>query len=469
MYGEILLFAVVAGAIMVFMVFARSRARGVLPASRAASDPQEPRVPRSPLVVPPPPPRPDDPRKLRMSRNQAILLRRDFPPRQESLSHWGGVPIVPRGFTWPFYQDELGHDRTLHHILQVDCSTIPEQGRLGLLPDRGQLYVFLDLDWGNHWKWSVRFEPGDASDFAPARVPDSLPPAYAYRDTWAWPQRDEDWPRLLPSWSVDPVLLTGEARPHLVDEESEELDFWPGTIPLETRLAEIPDAIVPTRYFENRYHEGVLVRPFLGFPHDWQAVRILLGHCARQADRGHLDRHVKRGDLSESEAIERLARLRQAVDAWSLQAASNDPWAPLSQAESDAVWQVVLDHQDVALFGLGEAVNESVDATLAGSASATEVLPAEALELVRSHHALASRDDDGRLHFHGNVGRMLCPPSFVQGDAAGRIGEWLLLLELAESRPIGHHFAEGVYQFWIRPADLAARRFDLVELTASAY
>jgi len=32
-----------------------------------------------------------------------------------------------------------------------------------------------------------------------------------------------------------------------------------------------------------------------------------------------------------------------------------------------------------------------------------------------------------------------------------------------------HHFGEGVYQFWITPADLRARRFDKVELTADAY
>jgi uncharacterized protein YwqG len=64
---------------------------------------------------------------------------------------------------------------------------------------------------------------------------------------------------------------------------------------------------------------------------------------------------------------------------------------------------------------------------------------------------------------------MLCPPSYVQGDAEKRIGEWLLLLELSSDPQIGHHFGEGVLQFWIRPDDLAARRFDLVELTASAY
>jgi hypothetical protein len=33
----------------------------------------------------------------------------------------------------------------------------------------------------------------------------------------------------------------------------------------------------------------------------------------------------------------------------------------------------------------------------------------------------------------------------------------------------GCHFGEGVYQFWIAPADLRARRFDKVELTADAY
>ena len=128
----------------------------------------------------------------------------------------------------------------------------------------------------------------------------------------------------------------------------------------------------------------------------------------------------------------------------------------------------MLDHQAVALFGLHDAVNDSIDATLSWSAHATTVLPAEALDLVRGHHALANLDDE-RFHFYDNIARMLCPPSFVQGDAAERIGEWLLLLELADTRPLGHHFGEGVYQFWIRPADLAARRFDLVELTASAY
>jgi uncharacterized protein YwqG len=45
----------------------------------------------------------------------------------------------------------------------------------------------------------------------------------------------------------------------------------------------------------------------------------------------------------------------------------------------------------------------------------------------------------------------------------------LLLLELSSNEALGHHFGEGVYQFWITPADLRARRFDKVQLTADAY
>ena len=471
MYGETLLFALVAGVILVVMVAARSGMRGVLPRSEPSARVPEPRVGALMLTPPPPPPpRPDDTQKLRASRDQAILLRREFPPRPGSLSHWGGVPLAPRGFTWPFFVTADGRDRALHLVLQLDCAAIPEQGRLGLMPDHGLLYVFLDLDWGNHWKWSVRYEPGDPREFVPARVPDSLPRAYAHRDYWGWPRRDEDWPRLMPYWSIDPVLLTGGDLAPADEDDEEARSFWPGTIPLVRRLESVDGGIVPTRYYQNAYDaDGALVRPYANFPHDWQAVRIAMGHAARQADRGHLDRYVKRGDMLEVEAADRLSSMREAIASWSARASAAEPFAPLTPAETDAVWQFFLDHQAVALFGLSEAVNDSVDATLSGNPEAASVLPPEALDLVRGHHALANRGDDGRLHVYDNTGRMLCPPSFVQGDAAERLGEWLLLLELAETRPLGHHFAEGVYQFWIRPADLAARRFDLVELTASAY
>ena len=135
--------------------------------------------------------------------------------------------------------------------------------------------------------------------------------------------------------------------------------------------------------------------------------------------------------------------------------------------DSDAVWQVFLDFQPTTVCSLSDAVNDSLDATLASNPDAATWLPAEALALIRMRHALASTGPRG---LHTSVHQvMLGPPSYVQGDAEERIEEWLLLLELSSDAPVGHHFGEGVFQFWIRPADLMARRFDLVELTVSAY
>ena len=64
---------------------------------------------------------------------------------------------------------------------------------------------------------------------------------------------------------------------------------------------------------------------------------------------------------------------------------------------------------------------------------------------------------------------MLGPPSSVQGDQEETAQTHLLLLELSSNDGLGHHFGEGVYQFWITPADLRGRRFDRVRLTTSAY
>jgi hypothetical protein len=406
---------------------------------------------------------PEQQAALVASRQQAVLLRRDFPPRPGALSHWGGVPSVPRDFTWPFFVTADGSERAMTHVLQLDCSAIPAEGRLDLMPDRGMLHVFLDLDWGVHWRWSVRHVDAPVETLVPAPVPDSLPHAYGERAVWRWPSTDAEWPRLLPTWSISPVVVTGDPS-----VEAEDPHFWPGAIPLEQQVATIDGAVTDARWFSHAYDDGVLVRPWASYPHDWRAVSILTGHLDRQVERHHLGNHVRQGAMTEAEADDFLVRLRAGIESWSERAASSPAWASPTAAERDEVWQLVLDHQPVALFALTDAVNDSLDATLAGNPDAATVLPAEALDLARSRHALGIRGDDGEVRVV-DVDRMLSAPSYVQGGAEERIGEWILLLELSSDAAIGHHFAEGVYQFWIRPADLAARRFDLVELTASAY
>ncbi len=400
--------------------------------------------------------------------DRAILFRQHFPPRNDALSYWGGVPLVPQDFTWPSFTTHDGVERALHLIMQIDCAAIPDARRLGL-PEHGLLYVFVDLDWGNFWECRVLYAEGDPRLFTPAAVPAILPHAYGDQGVWGWVRRDEDWPRLLPRWSFDPVLVNGTDLPPVVEEdEAEERRFWPGTIDLPKALTALDGAIAESHYHQNRYDsDNKLVRPFANFPHDWKAVRIAMGEIADQSHRGHIARFVKRGDMSQAEGDAFAISLQSSIDQWNARAQTADPIAPLATVDSDAVWQVFVDFQKVTHFALGETVNQSINATLSANPDPAHILPEEALALVRSSHAIGSRGEHG-LHIN-TPDHFLGPPSYVQGGAEERLGKWRLLFEMSSCDPIGHFFAEGVYQFWIRPEDLAARCFNRVELEGSAY
>src|SRR5436189_3204819 len=110
MIVDVLVFALLVGGFVAAMYYVRGRARA---AQSELSPYLEGPLPTfadavAAVVVPPPLPPADHGRALQASRDQAVLLRRDFPPRPGSLDHWGGVPLVPRGFTWPFFVTEDG-------------------------------------------------------------------------------------------------------------------------------------------------------------------------------------------------------------------------------------------------------------------------------------------------------------------------------------------------------------------------
>lgn len=398
---------------------------------------------------------------------QAVLLRRHVPPRPDAPSFWGGVPLVPPGFEWPHFTPEGGSPRALSFLLQVDCAAIPAEARLGVMPDRGLLYFFLDLDWGAHWKWRVLHADADPSILAPAAVPAALPRAYGQRDYWSWPRRDEDWPRLLPRFSVDPVVIRGSALPAFGEEDDDERFVWPGSIDVAKALEGIEGAIVESRTIQNRYEDGILQRPYASFPQDWQAVRIALGHLARQSRRhGPLDRMAARPETAAQAEVVR-ATIEDGLAKWGARADAADPALPLDARDRDAFWDFFVSVQPVSLFALTEAARQSLDATIAANPMPGSVLDEDAMDFARTWHAFALRGERG-LHVRLSD-RMLSAPTEVQDGAAERAREWLMLLELSSDASIGHHLGEGVLQFCIRPEDLAARRFDRVDLYATAY
>ena len=179
-------------------------------------------------------------RALHEVRDQAVLFQQHVPPQADARSYWGGRPRLAPGVVWPAFTAPDGTERALSFLVQIACDEVPDRARLGVFPDTGVLHVFLDLAWGEHWRWRCLWTPGDPAAWPEAVPPAALPRAYADRGHWTWPQDDADWPRLLPRWSFTPLLVEGTPAEEPVDPTADPGDderrLWPGTIDLATAL-----------------------------------------------------------------------------------------------------------------------------------------------------------------------------------------------------------------------------------------
>ena len=401
------------------------------------------------------------------SRRQAILFRQIVPPNHDPahLSFFGGLPIAPSGFQGP-----RGELWPYSFIMQLDCSAVPADGRLGMFPDHGVLYLFLDLNWGQEDLFRVIWERGPTEGWTEIQPPVDLPHAYGYTLTWHWPESDADWPRLLPKWPFDPVVIHGGPLPDAPDDEDETdpTYAWPGTIHPNQAIPAIEGAVVQSLSFA--FGKSKRDRPFDGFPHDWNAVRISTGLIAKGIKRElsfpELRKRLFR-ELSDEEFAAKMADLQVELRRWSDRASAAARFDEVPPAEREQFWSWVKEHSWITSFPMIYAGDLSVEASLSASPEAAARIPPDAVDYIRGRHALASLWE-GKLHI--NIpDRMLAPPVDVQGDIDDRVREFILLLELSSNEGLAHYFGEGVLQFWIRPDDLAAHRFDRVELSTTAY
>jgi hypothetical protein len=351
--------------------------------------------------------------------------------------------------------------------MQVDCSAVPADGRLGIFPDDGVLYVFLDLTWGQEDLFRVIWEPGPAHGWTEIAPPDNLSHAFESKLAWRWPQSAEDWPRLLPKWPFDPVLIKGGPLPD--DQEAlEETYAWPGTIDTKQAIPAIEGAVVQHRSFWYEGGQARKDRPFAGFPHDWNTVRITAGLIAGRMKHVASDARSRYfRELNDDEFAAKLAETEATLREWSNRASAAAAFDEVPAAERDQFWSWVQENEWLTGLPMTYAGNLSVEASLTASPEAASRIPSDVVDYIRSRHALAYETERG-VHIR-IPDRMLAAPVDVQGDIDGRVREFLLLLELSSDEGLAHYFGEGVYQFWIRPDDLAARRFDRVELSTTAY
>jgi hypothetical protein len=397
------------------------------------------------------------------SRTQAILFRQIVPPNYDPthLSFFGGLPIAPAGFQWP-----RGELRPYTFIMQLDCSAVPADGRLGIFPDDGVMYLFLDLEWGQEDTFRVIWEAGPTQGWSELAPPDDLPHAYDSKRAWKWPQSDVDWPRLLPKWPFDPVVIHGEPLPH-DPEELEQTYAWAGTVNPTQAIQAIEGAVVQFRSFSYEEGKSRRDRPFSTFPHDWNAVRITTGLIAEGMKWRVSEARSRFRELSDEEFAAKVADAEATLREWSDRASASPAFDEITQEERDRFWSWIKENGWITGLPMVYAGDLSVEATLtAGPEIAARILP-DVVDYIRSRHALASVLESG---LHINIpDRMLAAPVDVQGTIDDRVREFILLFEMSSNEGLAHYFGEGVYQFWIRPDDLAARRFDRVELSTTAY
>lgn len=394
---------------------------------------------------------------------QAIVFHQDLPPRRDdsALSFLGGRPLAPVGLKWPAIIDQTGKDLPLTFIMQINCADIPAPARLGLMPDKGVLYFFLDLVWGNNG-CRVLYEP-DVTAVVEIATPDNLSPVYGDEGKYTFPWLPVDeLPQILPKWTFKPVVIQLPAL--MVEPDEEGVVYWPGEgADISQLLYDVQGVSVTADVYTLRDLTGPgeqLIRPYDEFPHDYNCIRVVAGLLAER-----ISRESKRNNMDEGSPA--AAALTSAKE-WQERAARHNPWAKVPEDEADEFWQWLEDHAPLAMYALPNAISTAIECTIESSHESEVTLHPAVLERVRYHHSLAYKGEQG-TNATCPPDRMLSAPSDVQGNQYEISKTHLLLLELSSNRGIAHRFGEGVYQMWITPDDLKHCRFENVVLTCDAY
>ena len=419
--------------------------------------------------------------------NPVLVARR----RRDSAADWdgarswfGGLPQLG-GQAWPVGKD----GRALPFGAQIACADLHGLVPDGLLPEAGALAFFLDSG-------AVIHVPA-GSDHAPTPPPPFAVPAYELeRDIF--PRKASPWVKTtFPYWPVE--ILPIAAAP--VDPDLDEDDRH------EARWAALAAAVI-AQVEKRQYFLGATAaygalpegeRPFW-----WHSVqtylvqtRIALFHAGSSvaAQKPYLDRAraevdrltprfslmglfreppkdpalQKAQDELTKQAL-RAAEIQRQIDAlpaFSAEVerfcAGRDPWTRLG-ADAFAAFQALMKRGrkevgDILRYSTARTPEdlavETMKAMFTGPPEAFAALPGEIRDLINQSY----RQPTDTWH------QMFGPGVNIQ-DAADAYGDHHLLLQLMYDDMVAWRFGDmGAAQFWIRPEDLAARRWDKVVLT----
>lgn len=453
----------------------------------------------------PPPAGPTDQADIARALNACLAIKHKFPPThpERGYSYLGGLPIVPDDFDWPLIHNREGLLEPLHFMAQIDCNRLPDGPARDLLPPDGYLYFFAPMA-GNHghdaWHFVTRYVPGRAtSKWAPCSqgfLPpidgaDNAPYVFEWMNWRTNPAYPTQYPRVeIELGWLEPVeeVLAGEPGtegeyPWEAAERRKQaaLRAFHGEPVADNRLFSSYGKPKDTPWF-----------PYPEFPSNLRALEVFTGYLKTylKKDTDELERQLERLAPGASGEAAEMAPARAALEArkaeyldFSLRHSrilsrcnvpASDRAKPVPEEDRAAFFKLVdalragefpapmtertYGHKQLPTVvdeWLSVAARESVESALRDP-DGFAMLPPEALEAARFTHSWL-KAGLGRTSPHHMLGRGDC----IQ-TAADEMGEdYILLLQLGADWPLGWRMGDnGVLQYWIRPADLAARRFE---------
>lgn len=86
-----------------------------------------------------------------LKRNEIVLNIEKKSEFDLTGTHFGGLPAVPKGFKWPVYRDiEIGESYYINFLAQFNCEDLVQYDIEGILPQKGLLSFFYDIE-GQPW------------------------------------------------------------------------------------------------------------------------------------------------------------------------------------------------------------------------------------------------------------------------------------------------------------------------------
>ncbi|WP_180995974.1 DUF1963 domain-containing protein [Tabrizicola aquatica] len=414
-----------------------------------------------------------------------VLARRrrgaGFDPSRDGTSWFGGLPALG-DMTWPL--DDEG--RPMTPLAQIDLTGLAAHLQVPGLPAEGSLAFFAALPEKGEWVGRVRHVAGPVG--ATTKPPGALRPVEDH--TVGGPLRrgePGDGQLLFPRMALELVPVHGKRA-----EQKAEVERVLGPARhynLDATL--FKEAFSPDRPFNRdsllRFLHGAKIALGAGEKAEAALRKMQASYTASEAalvakletateGREEMEARLQglRTALGRLErnladfpaAVAALAAERDVMETW---ARTGDRWAPLTEAEQETLAPLLApwtEHRGLGhvhldqCYGIHRRMGDCVSETLLVMAVAEDrvfaALPQPVQEAVNG--AWRQPYDRG---FH----QMFGEPDSVQ-DAASTYMGYYLLLQLQCDDLAGFHWGDaGVLQFWLRPADLEAGRWDRVTMS----